>query len=251
MYWKFDAVEWKEKIKDPLWYMAVPALFKRMSTLHDADRQAYETEKVAIYDFFEKELVAGNIALGNAGSAGSAGTGKDLDAERKPIDTIVIHHTSNPPGMTKERLSGIEVVRLYAPQFAGKGPTYDANNEIKGEPIYSGHFRDGIQVFWPYHWMVRTDGTCERLLLDNEIGWQAGNWDVNCRSVAIVFDNDYEDGEPSERELAAAASLIREHYPQVSKENIFGHCEINKKTTCPSKFFLSAGNGWKKKLLCM
>jgi N-acetyl-anhydromuramyl-L-alanine amidase AmpD len=91
----------------------------------------------------------------------------------------------------------------------------------------------------------------ERLLEDNEIGWQAGNWDINCRSVAICFDGDYENSKPSDIELKAAANIIKEYYPGVLKERIFGHCEINRKTTCPSNLFLSMDSrrGWKEELL--
>jgi hypothetical protein len=154
-------------------------------------------------------------------------------------------------GLKKERLSAVELVRLYAPQYAGSGPTYDAHKNILHEPIYSGHFRDGVQVFWPYHWIVRTDGTVERLLEDDEIGWQAGKWEVNCKSVAIVFDNDYDDSEPSQAELQAVARLIKGEYPQVPKEGIIGHCEVNLKTTCPSNNFLSKDThkGWKENLV--
>ncbi|MGC9605193.1 MAG: peptidoglycan recognition family protein [Minisyncoccia bacterium] len=232
-------------MKDPLWYMRVSQAMEDLGKLRDADQPAYEREKERIYSFVEEQLRLGNVSLGTAG--------KDFDRERKPIDAIVIHHTSNPPWMTKERLSAIELVRLYAPQYAGKGPTYEANKEIKGAPVYSGHFRNGRQVFWPYHWLVRMDGTCERLLNDDEIGWQAGDWDMNRRSVAICLDNDYEHSAPGKEVLEALARLICERYPSIPKERIFGHCEINHKTTCPSGLFLDGpgGRGWKEKLLGM
>ena len=241
----FDISKWTKEIKDPHWYFKVPQIMEELAKLRDTDRPACNQMKERIYSFFEEQLRLGNVALGN--------TGKELDMQRKPIDTIVIHHTSNPPGMTKERLSAIELVRLYAPQYAGKGPTYDSNNQIKGDPIYSGHFRNGVQVFWPYHWMVRENGMCERLLDDNEIGWQAGNWDINCRSIAICIDDDHERSIPDEKELNVIAELIRTKYPYISKDRIFGHREINTKTTCPSDFFLSDSNrkGWKEKLLEM
>ena len=116
------------------------------------------------------------------------GKNKDFDGDRKDIDTVIIHHTHNKPGITKERLSVMELLRLYAPYFSN--PTYEFDKVIKDKPIYSGHFRDNKQVFYPYHWIIRTDGRVERLLLDKEIGWHCGNWDINCRSVAIVFDNE-------------------------------------------------------------
>ena len=239
----FDTKLWSKKIADPFWYFDVPDVIRELKSLHDQDRSEYENEKEKIYDFFEEQLRLSNIALGSQG--------EDFDRERKPIDTIIIHHTSNLPGLSKDRLSAIELVRLYAPQFAGSGPTYDANKEIKGAPIYSGHWRDGVQVFWPYHWVIRSDGTCERLLNDDEIGWQAGNWDINCRSIAICIDDDHENTVPDAKILKVIAGLIKKNYPQVPKDRIFGHCEINKKTTCPSKLFLSTQDkrGWKDDLV--
>jgi hypothetical protein len=69
--------------------------------------------------------------------------------------------------------------------------------------------------------------------------------------VAICFDGDYENGRPSDAELQAAARLIKERYPHVSKEKIVGHREVNPKTTCPSNLFLpsSMSGGWKIDLL--
>jgi hypothetical protein len=233
----FDEKEWAEKIRDPLWYMEVPLVMKKMAKI----RTVNEKEKERTYSFFEKQLLLGNVSLGEKG--------KDFDAERKEIDTIVIHHTHGDSEMTKERLSAMELLRLYAPFFAN--PTYEGDKEIKGQPIFSGHFRQGKQVFYPYHWIIRKDGTAEQLLFDNEIGWHAGNWEVNCRSVAIVFDNNYENSVPSKIELDAVVKLIKEKYSNILKDRIFGHREINVKTTCPSNLFLSeeGKNGWKEGLL--
>ncbi len=232
----FVPAEWDALISQIDWHRGVPPLIKELNRLQEEDVALYEQTTKQIYDYFEDRLKRGRIAL--------AKTGQDYDAERKPIDTVIIHHSSQHPGMTKERLSGIDLFRLYAPQYAAKEP-------VRG--VYSGHFRLGFQVFWPYHWIIRHDGRTERLLLDKETGWQAGDWDVNCRSIAILLDNDYENSEPSSVELAAIARIIKDNYPQVPRENILGHCEVNKKTFCPSKLFLSdestSRTGWKKKLL--
>jgi N-acetyl-anhydromuramyl-L-alanine amidase AmpD len=114
-----------------------------------------------------------------------------------------------------------------------------------GRPHLFASLHDGRQAFYAY-FIVRMDGGVERLLADNEIGWQAGKWEVNCRSVGIVLDNDLEDVTPPDIALDGLAQLIREHYPHVSHDRIFGHREVNPKTTCPSEHFLS---GWKKELL--
>jgi len=237
-----DFKKWDTLIQsDPLWYINVLNDLGDLSELKEKENENYRKLKVQVYDFFESHIRANDIVLGDVL--------RNWDAERTPIDTILIHHTSHESGMTRDRLSAIELIRLYAPYF--KKPYDTEDLIIKEKPIFSGHTRAGRQIFWPYHWIVRTDGSVERLLEDNEIGWQAGNWNVNCRSIAIVFDNDYENGVPSEKELDAVAKIIKENYSQVSKDRIFGHREINEKTTCPSNLFLDSNNqkGWKNDLL--
>ncbi len=230
-----DFNRWEEIIHDPLWYKTIVPEFSGILALRNKSRKAYKEARDLAYSFFESHLLNGTIALGK--------TGTKWDAERKPIDTAVIHHTSNPPGITPLQISAIELIRLYATQYAKK--------EV-AEPIYSAHFRDDIQVFYPYHWLVRRNGQTEQLLLDHEIGWHAGDWDVNCRSIAICLDDDLENRRPTGKQLAAVARLISQ-YESISKEGVLGHCEVNSKTTCPSKRFLSREEkpGWKEDLLAM
>ena len=188
-----------------------------------------------IYAFFEQKLTIGEVAHGTKGP--------DWDRERKPHDTIVIHHTHCPTEITRERLSAMHLLRLYAANYASSAPS---DYHVQGDPIFSSHFRGGKQVFYAYHWLVRMNGTTERLLKDHEIGWHAGNWEVNCRSIGIVLDNNFEDNTPPNAVLDGLAHLVREQYPHVSCEHIFGHREINKKTICPGNNFLG---GWKRILL--
>jgi hypothetical protein len=235
-------LRWEPILRRPDWYLTIiPEIesFKRqrLATQTEPIRDAVKT---LLYDFFEGHLKRHTIALGRGGG---------MDVERKPIDTVVIHHTSNPPGLSPERLSAIELIRLYAPYFLN--PLSKQDEHLRGRPIYSGHVRRGQQVFWPYHWIVRNDGSAYRLLHDSEIGWHAGSWDVNCRSIAIVLDNDYEWGPPSEGELRGIARIIWNHYHFVSRSRILGHCEVTMKTVCPSRLFLDGGGhyGWKRQIL--
>ncbi|HUD19227.1 MAG TPA: peptidoglycan recognition family protein [Patescibacteria group bacterium] len=235
--------EWCELIKRPDWYKFVNKKLQELQKLKSTEPELYEQEKEKIYDFFQKHLESKNIFLGT--------TGKNWDLERKPVDTVVIHHTSNKPGISKERLSAIELFRLYSSVYADSKSGEDP--EVYNKPVYSGHFRNGRQMFWAYHWLIRSDGSQERLLLDQEIGWQSGNWNINCRSIAIVFDNDFENSRPGNLELESAAALIRLKYCLVPKNRIFGHREVNSSTVCPSNKFLPTQNsiGWKEELLAL
>jgi hypothetical protein len=234
---------WRRAFLSPAWYLSVvPALCQMLENVRRESTVVQDEFKTTLYDFFESQLKWGKIPLGR-------GTG-DLDVDRKEIDTVVIHHTSNPSGLSLSRLSAIELVRLYAPYFTN--PTAEEDQHLKGQPIYSGHVRNGRQVFWPYHWIVRNDGRSERLLRDDEIGWHTGDWDVNCRSVAIALDNDYEYGRPSKKEILAIARIIVDHYRRISFRRVLGHREVNAKTTCPSEFFLNVnGKGWKDDLVSL
>lgn len=222
-----DTEEWSTAFACPDWYLHLFSRYQELATIPEAVEE--------VYTFVEQQLALGKVALGT--------TGPDWDRERRPIDTLVIHHTHCPPSITRERLSAMHLLRLYAANYASPAPSA---YHKQGDPIFSHHFDNGKQVFYAYHFIVRMDGTVERLLPDREIGWQAGKWEVNCRSVGIVLDNDFEDITPPDLVLDGLARLIREHYPHVPHERIFGHREVNPQTTCPSEQFLG---GWKAELL--
>ncbi len=229
----FDEGYRRNRIRQPDWYMELAKFMHQARKKIDSDSEEAKELTKKIRLFFEHELEAGRVALGNAG--------KDFDEERKHIDTIIIHHTSDKPGYRLSYMNAVQMLNLYVSYYVN--PTKE-EKELKGKPLWSGHFKDDKQVFYAYHWLMRMNGGFERLLEDNEIGWQAGNWDVNTRSVAICIDNDYEDKDPEESLLKKLAQHIRSTYPDVKTENIVGHCEISD-TKCPGTNFLKT---WKPKL---
>jgi hypothetical protein len=233
---------WEPLLSSPLWYLTIiPELQALTQSQADEPADIQDAFKAVLYDFFERHLVEGDIFIGRELP--------DADRGRMPIDMVVIHHTGNPPGLRSTRLSAIELIRLYGPYFAGS-KSKNATG-LRGRPIASGHVRNGNQVFWPYHWIVRGDGRAEQLLYDSEIGWHAGNWDINCRSVGVVLDGDYQQNPPSNVELQGIAALIKSHYAHVPLARVVGHREVNPKTVCPSDLFLdnTHGRGWKENLL--
>lgn len=235
----FDEQKWTEAIKQHTWYLLLAEdLLNLNKKTQEVNGSITQEIKAEVYSFFENHLTKGDITLGKQGP--------NWDQERKQIDIVVIHHTKGNPNITPQRLSAMHLIRLYALYYAS--PTYESDKHIKGQPIYSNHFRDGKQVFYAYHWLVRMDGSYERLLNDNETGWHAGNWEVNCRSIAICLDNNLEDSIPSKTVIAAIAKIIKESYNHIERERILGHREINFKTTCPGNLFL---DGWKEDLLSL
>ena len=153
-----------------------------------------------------------------------------------PTDLIIIHHTAGNVGMTWKELSDLQFQKLYV----GRYGIDDPDPLVKGWTPHSGHYRtvDGkkMEVFYAYHWLVRADGTTERLLNDNEVGWNSGDWDKNMRSIAICFDGNFTDSYPSSAALKAAAKLIAGYKKKFKISDVIGHKDAHS-TECP-------GNWW-------
>lgn len=235
----FDEAKWREFAKSPNWYLLLKDEYDAVAQrVKHAPFDEADIIKNEIRSFFEALIRENGLELGREGG--------NLDEQRKPIDTIVLHHTSSKPGYTLARMNAVHLLNLYVPYY--QNPSLPEEQNLKGAPIWSNHFDgQGEQVFYAYHWLVRMDGTAERLLDDSAIGWHAGNWDINTRSVAICLDNDYESSQPSPEVLEAVTKIVRTHYPNVSVERIFGHAEVAQHTTiCPGNSFVG---GWKKMFL--
>lgn len=232
MAYYFDEKKWEQELIYPDWYDYLkPEYVKLVKLANEVSQEERRKIKDEVYSFFEKALGDNKVHL--------AKSGPNLDEERLPIDTVVIHHTHHEESMTIERLNAIHLVRLYT----GYETTTDRK---RGEPIWSNHFnKEGKQVFYAYHWFVRQDGAVVRLLNDNEIGWQAGNWNINCRSVGICVDDNLENKIPGDKVTESIRKIIAKQYPQIKKGNIVGHREVNPKTTCPGNTFL---HGWKEQI---
>ena len=195
-----------------------------------------EAIKEAVRSFFEELLLKNEIALGVADP--------ELDSERKPLRQIIIHHSRHVPGYyTLARLNVVHLLNLYMPYYCNPGLPNE--QYLKGRAISSNHYRNGKMVFYAYHWWVEAGGATTRLLPDSAIGWQAGNWPVNCSSVAICINDDLTHKKPSNAAVQSVRNIIREHYGNIPQLELLGHREVNPKTECPGKLFL---NGWQAEL---
>jgi len=231
----FRRADWEGRLIYPDWYIRVEDELRRLFfpvVHHDAQLKAFRHK---VYELAAEMLESKRMPL--------AERGPDLDRERRSIDTIVIHHTEEEPGIRLGKLSAIGLVRQYAFEYLADDAL---GRHARGEAVWSGHFRQGEMVFFAYHWLIRPDGTAERLLEDTAIGWHAGNWAVNTSSAGIALSGDYETGTPPHTQIVAAARIIKEYYPHVDKESIRGHREVAAGITCPGAYFL---HGWKQALL--
>jgi len=231
----FKREYWLNKLQHPDWYVRLEAELRQLFfpvVHHDSQLKAFRNQ---VYDLVAELLANQRIPL--------AASGPDLDTERKALDTIVIHHTEEEPAMHLDKLSAIGLIRQYAFQYLENNVL---GYPVRGQPIWSGHFREGQMVFFAYHWLIRPDGTTIRLLEDRYIGWHAGHWDTNTRCIGIALSGNYEEDTPPLTQIAATAQLIRDKYAQVEKSRTIGHREVKVGVTCPGAYFL---NGWKKSLL--
>lgn len=173
----------------------------------------------------------------------------DWDAERKPFDLIVIHHTATSPTTTAESIDTGQKDRLYVPRYQSEND----DPYVKGLPPNSGHVVNGKERFGGYHHLVYEDGrvTTELspLVKINEtwfvdmVGWHTGTWEVNCRSLGICLVGDFTDQEPPEPQLTATARLIayyKTRYPQLQVQP---HQALSR-TECPGRTW----RVWSKKL---
>ena len=233
-----DEAFWRKALTKPEWYLILADDFKRLEELAEQNKSQPEHKQIKreAYELVEEAVSQGTLPI--------ALNGDNLDVQRKDIDTIVIHHTKNPSGMTLERLNAMQLIRIYGRYFAN--PTHPDELHLKGKLIWSGHFYRGQQVFWGYHWLVRQDGSTEHILKDNYIGWHAGNWNINTRSIGICIDDDLSEKEPNQTFINSVADLLNTHYPSVSHTKIVGHCDVNKGTECPGQLFHKS---WQQKLL--
>jgi N-acetyl-anhydromuramyl-L-alanine amidase AmpD len=227
----FDKKFWEEKIRQPDWYFDYVDFAQKAKGSENR-----EDLKEQVRDFFEEALTKNKVALSESGP--------NLDKERLPIDTVVIHHTSGEPGYALPRMNAVQLLNIYAPYYAN--PTVIEERNLKGRAVWSGHFLNDKQSFIGYHWLMRMDGSFEKLLDDDKIGWHAGKWDINKRSVAICLDNDYENQDPTDKILQKLAEFIKENYSKVQPNNIIGHCEAREGTICPGSNFKSE---WKERLI--
>ncbi len=257
--------QWAEVTADPYWYRQIGSerhLYARPRQLSSVLRLANATllavgdvelngrqpakshPKHVTYLAFEELLATRQVSMAPVGE------GVDWDRERQPVDRIVLHHSKSPQPTRPGYHSAMELLRLYVPEYAR--PPEDDAPRIAAQPLmHSGHQdSDGNQVFWIYHHMVGADGQPTRYLRDDETGWQAGNWDVNCSSVAVCIDGDLSHRPPSIAELEGVKHIITSNYDDVNihPNTLLGHNEVNSKTPCPGPDFLPA---WKGQLLEM
>lgn len=132
---------WREKLNRLNWYLCLESDVRRYF-FHSPKSDVEKRVRWALYDLVADALEKGQVGLGKDGI--------NWDAERKPIQFAVIHHSGTNPNISILYLSAMGLLRLYTPVYL-KQKEYP---EAYGQPIYSHHWRDNEQVFYAYHWLI-------------------------------------------------------------------------------------------------
>lgn len=231
----FNKEYWEKQFKNPDWYIKLEKELNEIIFPIVHKNPEIKSFRHKVYELAEKLLENNQIPL--------AKKGPNLDAERKPIETIIIHHTEEEPDIRLSKLSAIGFIRQHGLAYLENDV---CGHQLNGQPVWSGHFRNDKMVFFAYHWLVRPDGSKERLLKDEYIGWHSGDWEIKTKSIAIALSGDYEDSTPPISQIKGVAKIIKENYPQIAKNRILGHREVKEGRTCPGSYFLKE---WKNTLL--
>lgn len=241
----------REMVQEPDWYLEFGRARKARLLGLGAAQAAFSGNigQAAVYarrrmvDIFEQLLISHDVRLGIPGEDEL----DDQDEDRQSISQVVIHHSSRENGISLASLNALHLLNLYVPVYQNiRNPVLDSAG--RHQPIYSEHFNElGEQVFYGYHWKVDQDGNATRLLNDEAIGWHAGNWEINKRSVGICIDDDLEHKSPTDASIESVAQILKDHYQQleITGSTVIGHNEASK-TACPGDEFLG---GWKNRLL--
>lgn len=209
------------------WYVRLEEDIRRYILRRPMSEQDWRI-RWAIYDYVVAELRANRVAL--------ACSGPDRGDRKESISCVVIHHSGTDPGVSSDRLSAMGLLRLYVPVHLD-----DSRNRLSYHtPIYSNHSRGGRQVFYAYHWLVRPDGQCERLLDDHRVGWHSGNRSVNNSSVGICLVGDHSTSPPTDAALSSLTGLIRTYAPN----SVLTHSAVNTSTACPGPWASEGLNKW-------
>lgn len=133
----------------------------------------------------------------------------------REINAIVIHHSADPQKDSDKALNNINQTHKKALHPTPNG--------------YGYHIA--------YHFVIMKDGNVIKTRPIKEIGYHAGNWDVNTKSVGICLSWNFEVEKPTKEQLEAMRDLISELQSGYwNKLEIKLHREI-KPTACPGKNF--------------
>ena len=127
--------------------------------------------------------------LYGCGGTRSVGNGSSLlGGVRRPITTIVVHHTAGMASNDIRQVSA-EISRLHRRKFRQMGKSA------------------GLHV--AYHYLITPNGKVWQVRDPDDIGHHAGNWNVNKHSLGICLVGDFSKHRPTKAQVKSLDTLVR------------------------------------------
>jgi hypothetical protein len=244
-------------------------LYNRLFKEGDGSEAATHTEeKWQVIRWFASLLAQNLVRLNNTVKQGyndDDRKGKYEGATAYAVDSIVVHHTTTADSLTIWELEVVSLLRLYLPHFMdGMKASFikfliQTHPQLQDQPLApaSGHFmirrneegvEERVHTFVGYHYLIYPDGTVLQLLDLDYMGFHAGNYRVNARSIGIALVGDFSHTEPTPAAQAALKELVTTLNQQRGIQYMDGHSKVRKKivgadgkeqesTICPGGWF--------------
>ena len=136
----------------------------------------------------------------------------------RKITNIVIHHSVTPRDLQLEQ------------QIS----SFDRTHKARLHPVANKY---GLHI--AYHYVISGDGNYKKTRGLDEIGYHAGNWAVNKKSIGICLCGNFDIEKPSEEQIATLNKILIElceSYKLKEKDIIF-HRDVVSYKTCPGLNF--------------
>ena len=136
----------------------------------------------------------------------------------RKITNIVIHHSVTPRDLQLEQ------------QIS----SFDRTHKARLHPVANKY---GLHI--AYHYVISGDGNYKKTRGLDEIGYHAGNWAVNKKSIGICLCGNFDIEKPSEEQIATLNRILKElceTYKLREKDIIF-HRDVVSYKSCPGLNF--------------
>jgi len=137
----------------------------------------------------------------------------------RTINKFVLHHTAGSLNDTAESTSQAHKRRNWG---SSRSPVY-------ARPSSLGWYAQ-------YHYFIDKDGKRTQFRKHDEIGWHAGVWSVNQKSIGVCLAGNFEHEVPTEAQLNELSKLMHELEDQYPKVDWLFHRDI-KATACCGKWW--------------
>ena len=138
----------------------------------------------------------------------------DQLGSKRVVTIIVVHHTAGSQSNDAERIIPT-ISRLHSRRFS----TMPASL--------------GLTV--AYHYMIMSDGAIYRTRDEEDIGYHAGDWEVNKVSVGICLVGNFEEHKPTRQQIQSLDRLVRQLQQERNIVKVIPHSHC-KATLCCGKY---------------